>query len=331
MEKLLSVVIPVYNTEKYLKKCLDSVLVPEYMDELDIIVIIDGSPDNSLSIARKYEIKYPNTFKVIVKENGGHGSCCNVGLKEARGKYIRFLDSDDWFDNIDFPEFLNSLVNLDADLIQTNVCKEIEKKGKTIKESLYRELPITIVHEFQFNPQNYFITIHCSTFKTSVLRESDIFFSEKTMYDDTSLYVQPFASIKTIKTLGLCVYHYYIGRPGQTILLVSDKAINNKKSEFSKLLKEYNSLRSELSENVIDYVDSFINHFILKDFYNTCVHCSDLRKSNKVMSEWIRYISMFDFILPQNKKINQNKFKYDWFKSMVKLNIKKLVDVQSII
>ena len=126
--KLLTIVIPVYKVEKYIRQCLDSVIVPQDQKELlEVIVVNDGSPDNSAAIAREYEEKYPDIIKVIDKENGGHGSAWNVGLRLASGKYIRFLDSDDWLVNLS--EFLSILESVDADMVITHLNKYQEETG----------------------------------------------------------------------------------------------------------------------------------------------------------------------------------------------------------
>ena len=119
-DKLLTITVPVYNTEEYLPKCLDSLIIDEYMDILEVLIVIDGSPDNSLTIAQEYAQRYPNTFIVINKENGGHSSAINKGLELATGKYFKLLDSDDWFNKDSFKVFLERLSNLDVDLILTN-------------------------------------------------------------------------------------------------------------------------------------------------------------------------------------------------------------------
>ena len=121
MKKLLTIIIPLYNVEKYIRKCIESIIVPqEYYNDLEVIIINDGTPDNSAIIAKEYESKYPEFIKVIDKENGGHGSTWNLGLQMAQGKYIRFLDSDDWFDKKNFITFLNKLRSSNSDLIFTN-------------------------------------------------------------------------------------------------------------------------------------------------------------------------------------------------------------------
>ena len=108
MDKILTVVIPTYNMEKLLDKCLTSLIVndKELMNQLEVLVVIDGAKDRSSEIAHSYEIKFPNTFRVIDKENGNYGSCVNRGLNEALGKYIKILDADDWFDSKGFKEYL---------------------------------------------------------------------------------------------------------------------------------------------------------------------------------------------------------------------------------
>ena len=97
MEKLLSIVIPVYKVEKYIDKCISSLIVPDekQLQLLDIVVINDGTPDNSAILAKAYEKQYPGIVRVIDQENRGHGGAWNHGTELAVGKYLFYLDSDD--------------------------------------------------------------------------------------------------------------------------------------------------------------------------------------------------------------------------------------------
>ena len=99
MNKLFTIAVPAYNMELYLKRCLDSILLPKLQNSLEVILINDGSKDNTLSIARHYEKQYPEMLKVIDKTNGGWGSAINCEIQEATGKYFKILDADDWFDS----------------------------------------------------------------------------------------------------------------------------------------------------------------------------------------------------------------------------------------
>ena len=117
-QKTLTVVIPTYNMEKYLRRCLDSLIVgDDQMAQLEVLVVNDGSKDSSSAIAHEYEKKYPQTFRVIDKENGNYGSAVNRGLKEAKGKYIKILDADDRYDNNLFARYIDTINTLDVDLI----------------------------------------------------------------------------------------------------------------------------------------------------------------------------------------------------------------------
>ena len=132
MKPILYIIIPCYNEQDvlpvtspmFLKKIEDLIAQKKISDHSKIMFVNDGSKDNSSAIAHEYQDKYPGTFRVIDKENGGHGSCCNVGLRYATGKYIRFLDSDDWFDATDFPKFMDLLTQIDCDLILTNYVED---------------------------------------------------------------------------------------------------------------------------------------------------------------------------------------------------------------
>ena len=102
MEKLLTIVIPVYKVEAYINKCLDSLLIdPAMMEKMDVLIVNDGTPDNSAEMSREYVKRFSGVFRQIDKENGGHGSVWNLGVREAYGKYVKFLDSDDWLENLD--------------------------------------------------------------------------------------------------------------------------------------------------------------------------------------------------------------------------------------
>lgn len=106
--KVLTIVIPTYNMEKFISRCLDSLLILN-INDVEILVINDGSRDNSSKIAHEYQEKYPLSIKVIDKENGNYGSCINVALSMATGKYFRILDADDYFDNKSFANYVDML------------------------------------------------------------------------------------------------------------------------------------------------------------------------------------------------------------------------------
>jgi len=118
MNKILTIIIPSYNMEKYLDNCCKSLLLSEnILKKIEIIIVNDGSKDNTSVIAHEYQNKYPDSFFVIDKQNGNYGSCINIGLKNAHGKYIKILDADDTFKTENFENYIKLLEENDVDLI----------------------------------------------------------------------------------------------------------------------------------------------------------------------------------------------------------------------
>lgn len=124
----VSIIVPVYNVEKYIDKCLDS-LVHQTLKDIEIIVVNDGSPDNSQMIIDDYVEKYPEIVRSYIKKNGGLGDARNFGLEKATGEYIGFVDSDDWVDIKMFDSMYNMAKEQDADIVICDL-KEINDGWK---------------------------------------------------------------------------------------------------------------------------------------------------------------------------------------------------------
>ena len=120
MEKILSIVVPAYNVEKYLDQCLSSFVNTEVLRDIEILIINDGSTDRTAEIAEKYCEKYPGCFVLYNKENGGHGSGINYGIEHAKGKYFKVVDGDDWVETVNLPVFVRTLKKIDVDVIASN-------------------------------------------------------------------------------------------------------------------------------------------------------------------------------------------------------------------
>ena len=118
--KILSFIIPAYNSEPYLDKCITSMLVPEVLDRLEIIVVNDGSSDTTPDIADRYCKQYPSTVRLISQENKGHGGALNTGCAAATGKYLKVIDADDWIDTKNLPAFVDLLENCESDVVLTH-------------------------------------------------------------------------------------------------------------------------------------------------------------------------------------------------------------------
>ena len=260
MDKILTVVVPVYKVEKYINKCLDSLIVPdELMDQLEVIIVNDGTPDRSAEMAREYEKKYPGTFRVIDKENGGHGSAWNKGLKEATGKYLRFLDSDDWFDNVNFVELFKRLPVCDADIVFADMIFYYEQSSSINASKYPHLLPNKIYNADEFDwgllgHSEEKTNFHHCTYKTSMLQPLFPLFLEKQFYDDAILFVVPIVLSKTIVYYPGVLYNYLIGREGQSMFK-------------NTMIKRYKDM-----ERVIKSQVSFVNNH----------HVSSVGKQEKI-------------------------------------------------
>ena len=220
MQKILSVIIPVYKVEKYINKCLDSLIIdPVLMDKMDVLIINDGTPDNSAEMSREYVKRFPGVFRQIDKENGGHGSVWNLGVKEACGKYTKFLDSDDWLENLD--PMLRELEKTDADLIITSSishCPGGELWKLVIKDMEFGRIYDADKFDWLGNHSHgNYIFHHCAIYKTEMFRQYLPLFLEKQPYDDVILGAAPIIGAKTLVAWDMEVYQYLMDREGQSI------------------------------------------------------------------------------------------------------------------
>ena len=158
--KVLTVLVPTYNVEKYLRRCLDSLLLPEVLEEIEVLVVNDGSKDGSADIARAYEKKYPQTVVFVDKENGGHGSTINVGIEKAQGTYFKVLDSDDWVNEQAYRQVLDTLRRFvygkdTLDMLITNFV--YEKQGARHKKVMSYKLALPKDELFSWNDVKVFV------------------------------------------------------------------------------------------------------------------------------------------------------------------------------
>ncbi len=188
----VSVIVPVYNTEKYLRKCLDS-LVNQTLDDMEIVLIDDGSTDGSADIMEEYQKEYPDRVVVYHKENGGQGIARNIGISKCRGEYIGFMDSDDYVDLQMYERMYKTGVSNGADLVEcqyryvqcTNDSEvELNTYGHVRKYRGQKDMFIDPL----VSPWN-------KLYKRTVLEESGSLFTEGVIYEDTAFFIKqiPFA------------------------------------------------------------------------------------------------------------------------------------------
>lgn len=221
--KLLSIAIPSYNSEAYMSKCIDSLLIGG--EDVEILIVDDGSTDRTAEIADEYAAKFPTIVKAIHKENGGHGSAVNAGIANATGIYFKVVDSDDWVREQPYHKILDTLremteseTRLDMLISNFSYEKEGEKHNKVMR---YRHaLPENRIFgwsEVKHFHKGQYILMHSVIFRTKMLRESGMQLPEHTFYVDNIYVFEPLMYVKNLYYLDVNFYCYYIGREGQSV------------------------------------------------------------------------------------------------------------------
>ncbi len=214
--KLLSIVIPSYNMEAYIGRCVSSLLSLEQTElaKTEIIVVNDGSKDNTSKIAHIYQERFPDIVKVIDKENGNYGSCVNCGLASAQGKYIKILDADDWFDADAYATFVQRLQVLDVDLVVTDV-NQVDAEGHVTNATHFCGKYDGI--KSSLKPEMGYWPMHSLCYKTEMLREHRYEQTSGISYTDTEWAIIPLLYVKQFSFVPVTLYQYFVGRDGQTM------------------------------------------------------------------------------------------------------------------
>lgn len=218
MSKVLTVIVPSYNMEAYLSRCLDSLLLDNNKREImEVIVVNDGSKDNTSQIAHSYEKAFPGIVKVIDKDNGNYGSCVNVALNIAVGKYIKLIDADDYV-SPSITGFLDFLGTIDADVVVSDAEGKREGIGETVWHRSFDLEPRKVLGILDLTRETArSIWMHFIAYRTSLLHQIDYKQSEGISYTDQEWAFYPFSHAKTLVYYPEVVYCYMMGRDGQTV------------------------------------------------------------------------------------------------------------------
>lgn len=215
--KILSIIVPTYNMEDLLDKCLTSLILENRVQRsmLDVIVVIDGATDRSSDIAHRYAGKYPEMFSVIDKENGNYGSCINAALPHVKGKYVRILDADDSYCTENITDFLDEISKIDADLVLSDYVT-VNSIGTVIEIKRY-DMQSGRMCEFCDIPYENFIPMHSVCYRSNIFNRIDYHQTEGVSYTDLEWVFHPMSQIKTVFYFPHPIYCYYMGRIGQTV------------------------------------------------------------------------------------------------------------------
>ena len=221
--KLLSVAIPCYNSQDYMEHCVNTLLTGG--EDMELIIVDDGSKDATAEIADRLQAEHPGVVRAVHQENAGHGGAVMTGLAHATGLYFKVVDSDDWVDEAALRTILDRLREFarmaePVDLVVSNYIYDKVEAGRHRTIRYRRALPRDRV--FHWDDVRHFrmwenLLMHALIYRTEVLRSSGMDLPKHTFYVDNLYCTVPLTAVKTLYYIDVDLYHYYIGREGQSV------------------------------------------------------------------------------------------------------------------
>lgn len=256
MEKILTITIPSYNAENYLREDLPYYMLDSILENIEILIVDDGSKDRTREVGSEFQERYPEAVRVISKENGGHGSAVNTGIREARGKYFKVIDADDWVDTVSLEQLVKYLKESDSDLILSpfysvdDITKE-KTPELPVEEDVLQK--ICAGKEYQMKSMlkhlKDSIQMHAITIRTSILKENDIQLDENRFYVDQEYVLYPIPYVQTVSFCMEYVYCYRTATDGQSMNwnnMIKNRGMHG--DVVCSLISYYNKKKNELSE-----------------------------------------------------------------------------------
>lgn len=256
-EIVLSIIVPIYNVESYLKKCLDSLVLQE-MDGIEILLIEDGSRDDSKMIAQTYSEKYENIILICHENNKGLGAARNTGIKHAKGEYITFVDSDDWVSPIMYNKMLNTIIEDKSDIVVCGI-NEVLSDKIIVKKCCDKEKECISSEEALKRYFDVRITAHAwnKVYKRSLFNEHNIKYAERKYAEDQ------------YPTFLLIYYSNKISLLRDSFYFYNRRNDSLTTSRFSKknydVIDNFNNIKLFLKENCI--YNKYEEYFKLKFYY----------------------------------------------------------------
>lgn len=263
--KLLSVAVPCYNSQDYMEHCVETLVTGG--EEVEVIIVNDGSKDDTQAIAESLRERYPDIVRVVSQENGGHGEAVNTGLKNATGEYFKVVDSDDWVDEKVLEKVLKTLrymVKEDKklDMLLSNFV--YDKQGAKHKKVMSYASAMDSKHitswdgAIKFKKTQY-ILMHSVIYRTQLLRDCGLELPKHTFYVDNLYVFKPLPSVKRLCYIDVDFYHYFIGREDQS---VNEKVMISRIDQHIKVAKimidEYSRMEissDKLNKYMLQYLD----------------------------------------------------------------------------
>ena len=316
---MLSVIIPVYNVENYLNECLDSV-TSQTLEDMEIICIDDGSTDNSPNILKEYQ-KKDSRIKIITKENGGQATARNLGIKEAQGEYIAFVDSDDFIEPTMFEKLYTKAKDNNLDIAMCKIAT-FDNQTEEIKDNVWYYM-LGVFRDFDKDIFNHkdtkeftchiAVTPYNKLYKTTLLKENNILFPEGLIFEDEKFFYDTYLRAKRVSIVDEFLYYYRINRKGSTVDTIKD-------NDFSDIVPISKLIRETFKEtdNYEDYKILLSNRFIH-------LQLARFTQTSQKYKE-----TFFNLLKSDLEEVLADRTIYDNLESDVKLRVDKIINSESL-
>jgi len=294
----VSVVVPIYNVEKYLKECLDSI-VKQKLKDIEIICVDDGSTDNSLKILREYE-KKDKRFKIITKANAGYGNSMNLGMSAATGEYIGIVESDDWIEKNMFYDLYKAAKKHNAQIVKSDYY-EFSTTGQS--KEVYIPTPTNpwfynrVISSYDTEEIYHFkMNTWTGIYKTDFIREFNIRHNETpgASYQDNGFWFKTLSLAGRVVFVNKAYYHYRQDNPNSSI---------NSKGKVFCMCDEYAFIRKFLDENP-EIKNKHLQTYLNKKFHNYFYTYKRVAKEHRI-------IFLERFSKEFNESFDKGEFSYD--------------------
>ena len=287
--KILSFIIPSYNSQQYLDKCIPSFVDEDVLDQLDIIIVNDGSTDDTVAVARKYCDLYPGSVRLISQENKGHGGALNTGCAAAVGKYLKVIDADDWVETQNLKQYLQMLEQCESDVVLThhytiNISNGEIKKWKSYPKTFGKAYTFEeIMADWKSFDRS--LTFHGITYNTKFYHEKGIQLSEHVFYEDHEFATFPCCMAESITPMDLFLYDYRIGDVQQSVSDTNQlKRISHTETVLKRLISEYQKLSLPENSGGREYVAMKAQGLLLS-YLTTVMLVEKDKKKGRAMGE----------------------------------------------
>ena len=288
--KILTFVVPSYHCASFLPKCITSLAHPRLLDQLEILIVNDGSTDDTLKVAEELEKQYPAAVRVISQENRGHGGALNTGCAAASGKYLKVIDADDWIETDNLPAFLKELESCEADVVLTHHYTRDISTGEIKKWKSYPEkfgVSYTM-EQIMEAPRNFdrSLTFHGITYRTDFYRRNGMQLSEKVFYEDHEYATVPCCYAASVMPLDLFLYDYRIGDTQQSVSDANQlKRIGHTETVLRSMTGYYLQLPERAGKR---YAAMKIQGLLLSYMTTTLLADPDRRSGRNMAKNWAR-------------------------------------------